>query len=135
VSHSILGALTYDVVLTLVACRFVVRPLLAWLDRVRPSLLWNRFGGLDYREPKPRTWTIMSAAIGTLSHPLIDLPFHTVTTLFFPGPRVRLLTEDYSFLIGTLSALIFGPAFVVMLYEYWWRPSRRNVPVRRDASQ
>jgi hypothetical protein len=106
-SHSILGALTYDLVLTLVACRFVVRPFLGWLDRVRPSPLWNRFGGLDYREPKPRGWTVVSAAIGTLAHPLSDLPFHAAVRT-----RVRLLA---------LRILVAA--------------SRRHLPPRRNASE
>jgi Domain of unknown function (DUF4184) len=126
-SHSFLGALTYDLALTLVATTFVVRPLLGWLDRVRPSPLWNRFGGLDYRAPKPRGWTIVSAAIGTLSHLLSDLPFHAAMPLFFPAAWIQLFPEEFDWIVGTVSTVLFGTAFAFILYHYWWLPSRTSL--------
>jgi hypothetical protein len=124
-SHSLLGALTYDLLVAVAATFLVVRPLLGWLDRVRPSPLWNKFGGLEFRVKGTAFWTVASAAIGTLSHLLIDLPFHAAMPLLFPAARIQLFPEQFDWAVGSVSSLLFGSAFAFMLYRYWWQPSER----------
>lgn len=133
-SHSVLGALTYDLAVALVATLFVARPLLGWLNRVRPSPLWTRFADQEFSRPVTRRVTLLSAAIGTLSHPLIDFPFHSTSQLLFPGPPIEVFPEAYAWIGGTASALIFGPAFFFMVYRYWLLPAGERPPRRLEAS-
>jgi membrane-bound metal-dependent hydrolase YbcI (DUF457 family) len=132
-SHSLVGAVTYDLAVALATTIVIARPLLGWLDRVRPSPLWSRFGGVDFRVGRIGLWTVASAAIGTLSHILIDIPFHTVMPLFFPAASTRLYPEEFGRFTGAASALVFGPAFGFLLYRYWWRPARAPKGTRGET--
>lgn len=132
-SHSLLGALTYDLAVAVAVTFVVARPLLAWMDRVRPSPLWNRFGGLEFRVKGTALRTVASAAIGTLSHLLIDTPFHAAMPLVFPAARIELFPEELDWAVGTASSLLFGTAFAFILYRYWWLPSRTSPRAELEA--
>lgn len=123
-SHSLLGAVTYDVGLTLVGTVLVARPMLFWLDRVHPSPLWSRYGGREFRAARPWRWVVLSAALGSLSHVLLDLPFHWQHPLFFPaGERLILFSTEHAFLVDRLANAVFAPLFLYLLYVNWWRPA------------
>lgn len=127
VSHSLLGALTYDLGLALLGIHLVARPLLYWLDRKWPSSLWSRYAGLDYRTSRPWRVVILSAAIGTLSHVLLDVPFHSVNLLFFPIPlNVVIFPTEYGVLASYLGHAIVGVFLVYLLWVNWWRPALRE---------
>ena len=124
-THSLLGALTLDAVLALAATFLVARPLLAWADRRWPSGLWSRFAGLEFRRRASWGVTLLSLWAGTLSHVLIDVPFHAEVRLFRPlGPEILLFHFQSQWVADLVSTVLFGPPFVVILYWYWWRPSR-----------
>lgn len=122
-SHSLLGAFTYDLVLAIVMTTFVARPLLYRFDRMLPSPLWSRFGGRDYRTSGPRSVVLLSAAIGTVSHVLLDVPFHPVSPLLFPAPRFSVVPPEYENLVFLVSGAVFAVFFLYLLYEYWLHPT------------
>jgi membrane-bound metal-dependent hydrolase YbcI (DUF457 family) len=123
-THSLLGAVTLDAALALAATVLVARPLLAWADQRSPSYLWSHFAGHDFR--RRTTWvTLLSVWIGTLSHALIDLPFHAAVRLFFPiGPELWLFPYQLQPVADLAANVLFAPLFLYLLYAYWWRPSR-----------
>ncbi|HLE54710.1 MAG TPA: DUF4184 family protein [Thermoplasmata archaeon] len=125
-SHSLLGAVTYDAALAIIATFLVARPFLAWADRVAPSRLWTHFGDREYRLRQPWTVTILSTVVGTLSHLLADLPFHPSSPIFFPGTIIEVFPAHLEWIAVTISNLLFGAAFAYLLYRYWRRRSREK---------
>lgn len=123
-THSLLGAFTLDAVLALAGTVLVARPILSWADRRWPSGLWSRFAGHEFRTPKSWPVTLLSVWIGSLSHVVVDLPFHATLRLFFPAPHELLFALESNLLASVVADLVFGVPFVYLLYVYWWRPSR-----------
>jgi|SRR3990172_1233482 len=122
-SHSLLGAVTYDVGLGLAGV-LVARRLLHFLDRIHPSPLWSRYGGRDYRTGRPWRWVVLSLMIGSLAHVLVDLPFHWQHPLLFPfGERLVLFPAEQAFLVDRVTIVLFGSLFLYLLYVNWWRPA------------
>lgn len=131
-THSLVGALTFDAVLSLAALFLVVRPLLTWMNRRWPSGLWNHFAGHEFPIRTAWTVTLASVWIGALSHVLIDLPLHAVLRLFFPlypaaGEYVWVFHWTLQPFVDIVANVIFAPAFVFLAYVYWWRPHRQTV--------
>ena len=124
-THSLFGASTLDLAVGLMAAVLVVRPLLAWANRRWPSGLWSRFANHDFLERKSWPIVVLSIWIGTLSHVLIDVPFHAPFRLFFPFVANSWVFDwRLQFVADIASTLIFGPLLGYLLYTYWWRPSR-----------
>ncbi|HKZ47836.1 MAG TPA: DUF4184 family protein [Thermoplasmata archaeon] len=123
-SHSLLGAVTYDLGVALIATVLVVRPLLFWLDRIHPSPLWSQYGGHEFREARPFPVMALSATVGALSHVLVDIPFHPESPLLFPlFPALQVVPHSQLWTVGNLSAILFGSLFLYLLYVNWWRPA------------
>jgi hypothetical protein len=124
-THSLLGALTLDFVLGLVATVLVVRPLLRWADRRWPSGLWSRFANRDFLVPTSWRITLASVWVGTLSHVLVDTPVHATFRLLYPLPQdITLYYWRLQPFADVATTLVFGPLFGYILYKHWWRPSR-----------
>jgi membrane-bound metal-dependent hydrolase YbcI (DUF457 family) len=133
-THSLVGASSLDLAVGLAATVLVARPLLAWVNRKWPSDLWSRFANHDFQKRRSWTITLLSVWIGTLSHVLIDVPFHAAFRLFYP-----FVTDTWVFVwrleptMSLGSTVLFGPLFVYLLYAYWWRPSQGRFRDRGPA--
>jgi len=122
--HSYLGALTVDILATMVFVFFIIPPIGRCLKR-RSRNKWHIFAGEDVTlPPRDLMWALGSALIGTLSHVTIDLFTHTYNPIFWPH---NLQTEYNIILFGDVltSTLIFVvPMFiiaVVLALKYWTR--------------
>jgi len=125
-SHSLLGAVTYDLALAVLGI-LLARRLLSWLDRIHPSTLWRWYGGLDFRTPRAWSVVIASAVVGTVSHVLLDLPFHHDNPLFFPFGETIHNDRDLDLLLPyPLAHILVALLFLVLLYVHWWRPAHRQ---------
>ncbi|TLZ45053.1 MAG: DUF4184 family protein [Methanobacteriota archaeon] len=125
-THSLFGALTLDFVVALVGTVLLVRPLLRWMNRRWPSGLWSRFANQDFLARRSWPVTLASVWLGTLSHVLIDVPFHATFRLFAPfAPDSLIFYWRLQPLADVASTVLFGPLFGYLLYTYWWRPSRQ----------
>lgn len=134
-THSLFGAVTLDALLALGATLFLARPMLAWADRRWPSGLWSRFAGIEFRTRASWAVLLVSVWVGTLSHVLLDVPFHATLRLFFPVSTVLLFHWELDLVATVIANLLFGPPFVYILYVHWWRPSRVPPEKRRGASR
>ena len=128
VMHSLLGAFTIDLMLTVALTLWLVPHILRWLDaRTREKRLLS-FAGVDLRTHKSSMAALTgSALLGSLSHVLVDVLHHPFNPLTFP------FSQYYGFNLVlfndlTISGLIMqGGTLVlllVMLYFWWWRPAR-----------
>jgi membrane-bound metal-dependent hydrolase YbcI (DUF457 family) len=125
-THSLFGALTLDFVVALLGTVLIVRPLLRWMNRRWPSGLWSGFANQDFLARRPCPITLVSVWLGTLSHVLIDVPFHAAFRLFAPfAPDSWVFDWRMQPLADVASTVLFGPLFGYLLYMYWWRPSRQ----------
>lgn len=123
--HSYLGALTFDVLVTMLFVFFIIPPIGIWMKR-RSKEKWHLFAGVDVtRPPKDLMWALASALIGTVSHVTIDLFTHTYNPIFWPNN----LQVEYNIILFDdvlTSTLIFVvPMFIiamVLALRYWTRP-------------
>ena len=84
IMHSILGALTIDILIALLIVYFFVPPIGRWIKR-RSKEKWHIFAGVDVtRAPTDPLWALASAGIGTLSHVFIDLFTHEYNPIYWP---------------------------------------------------
>ena len=83
--HSVLGVLTVNLVLAVLAARYLVPWMAVRLDRRYPGAGWRRFAGHDFAADR-KTWavTIGSAVLGGLSHLGFDVFMHYDTPLLWP---------------------------------------------------
>jgi hypothetical protein len=121
---------TYDLALAAVGTVLVARPLLHWLDRVHPSPLWSRFGGLEHRTARSLPMVLLSAAIGALSHVLLDLPFHDDHPLLSPAPDLHVFPAEYAWSIDRVSDALYRSLLLLLLHFYWWRPAHPRQTVK-----
>ena len=83
--HSLLGALTIDVVFALLYAHFVGAPLISWFKSKYPNEKTHLFAGIDASQRRmPNSAVVYSALIGTVSHVLIDLFSHDRNPIFWP---------------------------------------------------
>jgi len=123
--HSFLGALTFDVLVTMLFVLFVVPPIGRWVKR-RSKEKWHIFAGVDVTlPPRDLGWALVSAYIGTISHVTIDMFTHTYNPIFWP---YDLQVNHNIILFGDVltSTLIFvipmSVAALVLALRYWTSP-------------
>ena len=125
--HSLLGALTIDILIVLFIAYFIVPPLGRRIKR-RTKERWHIFAGVDVtKAPPDPLWALASAGIGTLSHVLLDMFTHTYNPILWP----YYVERDINWLLfgDTLaSSLIFViPLFIIglaCLILYWTKPAK-----------
>ncbi len=123
--HSILGALTFDILVALFIVYFIVPPIGRWLKR-RSKEKWHIFAGVDVtKAPRDPLWALASAGIGTLSHVFIDMFTHEYNPIYWPY-RTDMDINWMPFESYTTSTLVFTvPLFIIILVlalRYWTRP-------------
>ena len=85
IMHSILGVFTVNLVLAVVAARYVVPWIAVRLDLRFPGKGWRMFAGHDFVADRKAWWvTISSAIFGGLTHLAVDLFLHLDTPLLWP---------------------------------------------------
>lgn len=124
--HSILGALTFDILMVMFFVYFLVPPVGKWFKhRFKEKL--HIFAGEDITlAPKNLGWALVSALIGTVSHIFIDVFTHTYNPLFWP----YMTQQNYNWLLFPdnllLSSMVFmiplGIIVLALALRYWTRP-------------
>jgi membrane-bound metal-dependent hydrolase YbcI (DUF457 family) len=126
--HSVLGALTFDILVVMFFVFFVVPPVGRWV-KVHSRERWHIFAGVDVtRAPNHLGWALVSALVGTLSHITIDMFTHAYNPIFWPYFTNRdinwLLFPDP--LASSVAFMIpLGAIAVTLALRYWTRQSGR----------
>jgi len=125
IMHSILGALTIDILVVMLIVFFIVPPIGRWIKR-HSKENWHIFAGVDVtRPPKNLMWALFSALIGTLSHIFIDLFTHPYNPIFWPYFQNRDINW-MPFPDPFISSLVFmvpmGIIATALALRYWTRP-------------
>lgn len=123
--HSILGALTFDILVVMLIVFFIVPPVGRWVKR-RSKEKWHIFAGVDVtRAPSNLMWALLSALIGTLSHVFIDTFTHTYNPIFWPyylGRDINWMLFPDTFLSSLAFMIPLGIIAMILAMRYWTRP-------------
>ncbi|MCK4950056.1 MAG: DUF4184 family protein [Thermoplasmata archaeon] len=124
ITHSLIGAFTFDFVLALVATLYVVPKVIRYFKNTSSDPRGYKFAGIDILEQRGSLPVIVySILIGTTSHVLLDILYHGGSPVFYPLPSVMFPPDE------VLSLEIFAHgtillAFVYLAYVYWWKMGR-----------
>jgi len=123
--HSLLGAVTFDILVVMLIVYLLVPPAGRWL-KSRSKERWHIFAGVDVtRAPSNLGWALVSALIGTLSHVLIDTFTHEYNPLFWPyrtGLDYHWMPFPDSFTSSVAFSIPMGIIVLVLALRYWTRP-------------
>lgn len=125
--HSLLGAFTVDLLLTVALTIWLVPPVLKWFEpRIRNKRLFT-FAGVDLRTHRTGMAALAgSALLGSVTHVLFDVLHHPYNPLTFP------FSQYYNFNLVPFGELTITGAIVqgsmlallaLMLYSWWWKPA------------
>jgi len=121
VMHSVLGVLTVNLVLAVLAARYLVPWLAAHLERRYPGRGWRRFAGHDIVTDR-KAWvvTIGCAVLGGLSHLAIDVFHHYDTPLLWPWRSIPIMAVPWGLdpLWNLGIELAAGAAFFLMAWKW-----------------
>jgi len=121
IMHSLLGVVTLNLLLALVAARFLAPWLATSLSTRLPSAAWRTFAHRDViSERRPWLVTGSSAIIGGLTHLAIDLTHHGNTPLLWPWQDVPIRAGPWAQdpLANVIANVIAGSLFVVMWIKW-----------------
>jgi membrane-bound metal-dependent hydrolase YbcI (DUF457 family) len=125
--HSYLGALTFDVLVTLFIVYFLVPPVGRWF-KGHAKTKWHIFAGVDVtKAPTDPLWALLSAVVGTLSHVTIDVFTHPYNPIFWPymtDRNINLLLFGDNLLSSLVFMIPLGAIVVVMALLYWTKPAK-----------
>jgi hypothetical protein len=122
VMHSLLGAATVDIVLTVLLVLYFVPWFLKYLDGNVRDKRYFVFAGTDLRAHRTGIGAIVgSTLIGTYSHVLIDVLHHPYNPLTFPFSQYY----DFNLVLFndlTISGIIMqgGALLLLVLMIYFW---------------
>ncbi len=123
VMHSILGAVTINLLIVVISVIYIVPSILNYLDRKVKNKRIFQFAQVDLREHKTSVVVIIySGLIGTVSHVLIDLLHHPYNPLTFPFEQYytfNLILFNDLFIANVLVNGVTGALLIIMLY-YWY---------------
>jgi membrane-bound metal-dependent hydrolase YbcI (DUF457 family) len=123
--HSILGALTVDVLVVMVFVFFVIPPIGVWMKR-KSREKWHIFAGVDFmRAPNNLMCALLSALIGTLSHVLIDMFTHIYNPILWPyytWRNINWMPFPDIFTSSLIFIIPMGIIATVLALRYWTRP-------------
>ena len=122
IMHSILGVFTVNLLLAVLAARYLAPWLATRLDRRFPGKGWRLFAGHDVVNDR-KAWpvTIGSAILGGLTHLGLDLFMHYDTPLFWPWRAVPLAALPVEIAVNPVWSI--GIEIVVAIPFFWmlWR--------------
>ena len=121
IMHSILGVFTVNLLIAVVAARYLVPRLAARLDRRFPGKGWRLFAGHDVVRDR-KTWgvTIGSAIIGGLSHLGLDVFMHYDTPLLWPWRAIPIAAVPWAVdpVWSTALEFLAGGLFFLMVWKW-----------------
>jgi len=119
--HSILGVLTVNLVLAVLAARYLGPWLATRLDRRFPDRGWRRFAGHDIVTDR-KAWavTISSAILGGLSHLAIDVFHHYDTPLLWPWRATPIMAVPWGLdpMWNLGIGVVAGTVFFLMMWKW-----------------
>jgi len=123
--HSILGALTIDILVALFFVYFIVPPVGRWV-KSHSKEKWHIFAGRDVtRVPTDPLWALASAGIGTLSHVFIAMFTHKYNPIYWPY-KIAFDINWMPFENDVTSTLVVAVPMsiivLIMAMRYWTRP-------------
>lgn len=124
IMHSVVGVLTLNAVITVLAVFYAVPPAMRWFDRRWREPRIFRFAGQDlHADPRDLPTVYASAALGGLTHILIDIPLHSYNPVWWPWQTVPLNVVPFADMawwdmVGGIPPLLL---FAWMMYRHWRR--------------
>ena len=123
--HSVLGALTFDILVVMLFVLFIVPPIGRWVRRCSKEK-WHIFAGKDVTlAPDNLGWALLSALIGTLSHVTIDLFTHIYNPIFWPyftSRNINLMPFPGTFMSALVFMIPLGIIVMALALKYWTKP-------------
>ncbi len=122
--HSLLGALTFDAALTVLAVLVLFPPALRWLDRRWSGTDVFRFAGQDLRaDPRGLRTLYGSAVLGGLTHVVVDVPSHAYNPLLWPvsAEPFKLVPFSDELWWDVVTGALWLAFFLLMMRAYWRR--------------
>ena len=123
--HSLLGAVTIDLIIVVLATIYIVPKVLGYLDRKIENKTVFKFAGVDLREHKSNAKVIIfSTLIGTLSHLLLDALHHPYNPITYPIEKYysfNLILFNDLHLANITIGLVTGISLFLMLYFWYFR--------------
>lgn len=122
--HSVLGVLTLNAVIAAAVTLYVVPPAMRWFDKRWKDPKIFRFAGQDlHADPRDLPTVYASAALGGLTHILLDIPSHGYNPVWWPWQTVPLNLVPFAdalwwdLVAGIPVLVLFG----WLMYRYWRR--------------
>ena len=123
--HSIMGALTFDILAVMFAVFFIVPPIGRYV-KAHSKHKWHIFAGEDVTlAPTNIGWALVSAYIGTTSHLLLDYLTHEYNPIFWPYFTERNMNWQFfgnNFESSVIFMIPLGIIALVLALRYWTRP-------------
>jgi len=119
--HSILGVFTVNLLLAVVAARYLAPWLALRLDRRYPGKGWRRFAGHDIVLDRKRLGTTVGSAIlGGLSHLGLDVLMHYDTPLLWPWRETPIAAVPWATdpVWSTAIEIVVGGVFFLMVWKW-----------------
>ncbi len=119
-THSLLGAVTLDLLLGLLVGYYIFPYLVQFFMKRSDDVRWYTFAGHNILKRKKHTIIVYSTLIGTVSHVLLDVPFHTTSPLFWPlgSVSVSYRAEWYTLPLLPFN-LLFLCTFALLVWKFW----------------
>jgi hypothetical protein len=121
--HSLLGAVTINILLVVLVTIYLVPLVLKYLDRKAKNKRVFFFAGTDLRTHKSSTLVIVSSGlIGTISHLFFDALHHPYNPITFPFEKYysfNLILFNNHQLANAFVGLITVIPFILMIY-FWY---------------
>jgi membrane-bound metal-dependent hydrolase YbcI (DUF457 family) len=120
ISHSLIGAWTFDLVLALIVALYIVPPLIRYLRTRTSDSRVYKFAGIDVLSQDRRLRVVLySILIGTTSHVLVDIPYHGGSPVLYPLASIPFPLDGILLWKIFAQGVIFL-AFFYLAYKYWW---------------
>ena len=138
VMHSLMGAATIDLILTVLLVIYFVPPMLSYMDARMNDKRYFFLAGSDLRSHRTGMGALAgSALLGTFSHVLIDTLHHPYNPLTFP------FSQYYGFNLVlfndlTISGIIMqGGALLllIMMLYFWYFKDIRTGMARKPGAE
>ena len=126
--HSLLGALTFDIIVVLIFALLVIPPIGRWFKR-NTKHNWHLFAGVDVTlAPTNIAWALASAGIGTLSHITMDVFTHSFNPIFWPyvHNNVSWMLFGDKPMASLIVAIPLLVIILTMLLLYWTKADGRK---------
>jgi hypothetical protein len=121
-THSLLGAITVMTLFAAFLAIYIVPKLLGYLTEKYKDKRFHTFAGIDILKERGSNFVILySAFIGTLSHIILDLFFHTRNPILHPHREGAILLFGDLTISMVITTLISGGLFIYISYKYWWK--------------